>query len=149
MDNRLLRGIFYEMEKESGKKFDGEDMTRSEVVEEMRDTKNLLYFLKLFGRVIEIETRDYYCGRESAILCRDCNDICNIEYDNCICRILNSITKDYNIAKCRIVCSIKLGCTTTKHILPGKFTKEEASRILDAYNKSEDTEYIYAIEECE
>ena len=150
MDNRLLRGIFYEMEKESGEKFDGSYcMTRVEVVEEMRDTKNLLDFLKLFGKVIEIETRGYYCGRESAILCKDCTGICNIESDNCIRRVLKSITKNYCIAKYCIICSINLGCTTTRHAIPGKFTKEEATRILDAYNKSEYPEYTYAIEECE
>lgn len=114
------------------------------VVEWMRNRENLLGFLALFGDAIDIKNNSCYWHGN----CKECKNSCGFDGNECIRCMLKSITENEG-KKYRIVCSRTEGDITNKMILPGKFTKEDAMQIVDAYVKSSTPpEYSYSIEEA-
>lgn len=123
MNEQLLKRIFSKMADE----FSFNHVSVSEMQEQMRDPENILEFLLLFGKAINISTS----GCASAkITCDGCKRYTG-HHSDCIKDAIFAITHYYSQK------STEWRITTSKMILPGKFSKEQAEQIIKAYNSDE------------
>lgn len=131
MDDRLLKRVCADMLNKNGSQWEGMvPVPRDDMIQKMRDPENLVDFLSLFYDAID--ARHAACiGKIS-----DC-DKCAPSGDLCPRAYLKSL---YHPEKYRIILKLKeTPAHTVRQILPGEFTKDQAQKIIDAYNSPDYT----------
>jgi len=144
MEDNLIRRILYEIDNANGKMHDGiTPPSPEEMREKMRDPENLLEFLALFGKAIDVNTPAHCCTGNRIPDCLKCETVtCGGEaHNSCIRNRLVYIVRNYTKQPARKYRILKVTsddrCIKHTCTLPGEFEQKQAEDIVKAYNSKE------------